>query len=105
MAWRILSTLCFVLIMSVVAAEAAEQISTSGCSDAAYSQLDFWVGNWNVYVSGKLDGTDLVEKILKHCAIVENWREADGSGEGKSLFYYVAATKTWSKCGALTRGP
>jgi len=58
-----------------------------------------------LYVSGKLDGTDVVEKILKHCAIVENWREADGSGEGKSLFYYVAATKTWSKCGALTRGP
>jgi hypothetical protein len=105
MAWRILSTLCFVLIMLVVAAEAAEQISTSGCSDAAYNKLDFWVGNWDVYVSGKLDGTDVVEKILKHCAIVENWREADGSGEGKSLFYYVAATKSWKQVWVTDAGP
>ena len=104
MAWRILTSLCFVLIMSG-AAEASEQVSADGCSDPAYNKLDFWVGNWDVYVSGKIDGTDLVEKILKRCAIVENWREADGSGEGKSLFYYVAATKSWKQVWVTDAGP
>jgi len=83
----------------------AEQAPAVGCSDPAYHKLDFWVGDWNVYVAGKLDGTDLVEKILKHCAIVENWRESDGSGEGKSLFYYVSAAKLWKQVWVTDAGP
>ena len=76
-----------------------------GCHDPAYGKLDFWIGHWDVYVDGKLDGTDVVEKILKDCALVENWREADGSGEGKSLFYYVAATKSWKQVWVTDAGP
>jgi hypothetical protein len=33
------------------------------------------------------------------CALVENWREAVGSGEGKSLFYYQKANKQWKGMG------
>jgi hypothetical protein len=57
--------------------------------DPAYHKLDFWVGKWNVYNNrdASLNGTNVIEKIRGGCAIVENWQEAEGRGEGKSLFY------------------
>ena len=78
------------------------------CQDEpAYHQLDFWVGKWDVYDNhdGSLNGTDIVEKIVGGCAIVENWQEADGSGEGKSLFYYEKAKKLWKQVWVTDAGP
>jgi hypothetical protein len=76
-------------------------------TDIDYSKLNFWVGTWDVYDNqdGTLNGTDVVEKILHGCAIVENWREADGSGEGKSLFYYQKATRQWKQVWVTDAGP
>lgn len=67
--------------------------------DPAYHKLDFWIGAWDVYDNhdSTLNGTDIVEKIVGDCAIVENWKEADGSGEGRSLFYYQPARKLWKQ--------
>ena len=61
-----------------------------------YRRLDFWLGDWDVFdlKSGAKDGTNRIEKILKGCAIIENWSDA-GGGEGKSLFYVVRATGQW----------
>jgi hypothetical protein len=38
-------------------------------------------------------------------AIGENWREADGTGEGKSLFYYQRTKKQWKQVWAIDAGP
>jgi hypothetical protein len=66
-------------------------------ADPGFHRLDFWLGSWHVYdaASGRLDGTNRVEKILRGCAVLENWAEADASGEGKSLFYYNPVTRIW----------
>jgi hypothetical protein len=76
-------------------------------SDPNYHKLDFWLGNWDVCDnhSGTLNGTDVVEKIVGGCAIVENWREADHSGEGKSLFYYQRAEELWKQVWVTDAGP
>ena len=76
-------------------------------SDPDYHKLDFWVGTWDVYDNhdGALNSTDVVEKIVGGCALVENWREADGSGEGKSLFYYQPAKKQWKQVWVTDAGP
>ncbi len=76
-------------------------------SDPEYQKLDFWVGSWDVYDNhdGTLNGTDVVEKIVGGCALVENWKESDGSGEGKSLFYYQPATKLWKQVWVTDAGP
>jgi hypothetical protein len=76
-------------------------------SDPAYHKLDFWIGNWDVYDNhdGTLNGNDIVEKIVGGCAIVENWKEADGGGEGKSLFYYQRARKQWKQVWVTDAGP
>ncbi len=90
------------------ASSKAAQSSLPPCrSDLAYHKLDFWVGTWDVYDNhdGALNGTDIVEKILGGCAIVENWREADHSGEGKSLFYYQKTRKQWKQVWVTDAGP
>ena len=58
--------------------------------------LDFWVGNWDVYAGGELAGTDLVERILSGCAVVEHWRGTSGD-EGISLFAYDARRDLWTQ--------
>jgi hypothetical protein len=58
--------------------------------------LDFWVGNWDVYAGATLAGTDLVERILGGCAIVEHWHGPDGD-EGISLFAYDARHDLWTQ--------
>jgi hypothetical protein len=91
-------------VPSIVAGAAAQH----PCEDApAYHKLDFWVGTWDVYDNhdGTLNGTDVVEKIVGGCAIVENWREADGSGEGKSLFYYLGPKRQWKQVWVTDAGP
>ena len=58
-----------------------------GCDEVeVYRALDFWVGEWDVYIDNRLVGQNLIEKTLDGCAIFEHWRASDG-GEGKSLFF------------------
>lgn len=65
-------------------------------ADPAYRTLDFWLGDWDVLVEGKKVGTNRIEKMLKGCAIIENWTDAGGN-EGKSLFYYQKMIDKWSQ--------
>jgi hypothetical protein len=105
--------LAAVLLVSLVTSTALYGQSASshpphsGQSNSDYRKLDFWVGTWDVYDNhdGTLNGTDVVEKIVGGCAIVENWKEADGSGEGKSLFYYQPARKQWKQVWVTDAGP
>jgi len=76
--------------------------------DPAYHKLDFWLGSWDVFDShdGTKGGTNLIEKILDGCAVVENWHELDPQGaDGKSLFYYQKATKQWKQVWVTAAGP
>src|SRR5262249_16232010 len=96
-----LSGFSFISIAQTAAAPASCE------SDPAYHKLDFWVGGWDVFDShdGTKGGTNTIEKILKGCAIVENWSGAKGSGEGKSFFYYQRAKKLWKQVWVTDAGP
>ena len=77
--------------------------------DPAYNKLDFWVGDWDVFEKNEKGveekaGTDLVEKVLDGCAVIENWKSADGF-EGKSLFYYRPVQKDWKQVWVTDTGP
>lgn len=66
--------------------------SPGGCAaDSAYAALNFWVGDWTVYTGDQVVGTNRITRILEGCAVIEEWRDADG-GEGRSLFYIDTAT-------------
>ena len=60
--------------------------------------LDFWVGDWDVYVGKDLNGRDTVERILGGCGVTEVWNGAGGPGDqGMSLFAYDARTDLWTQ--------
>ena len=63
-------------------------------SRAEARQFDFWVGEWDVLVSGKPAGTNRIEKILNGCVLQENWTGA-GGGSGKSWNWYDIGDGKW----------
>lgn len=64
--------------------------------DSSYATLDFWVGDWHVYVGDQLVGTNRISKVLRGCAVSEEWRDAEGN-EGRSLFYVDSAGRQWKQ--------
>jgi hypothetical protein len=78
------------------------QVPGSCAADSVFHALDFWVGNWNVFVGDSLVGTNRVEKILTGCAIREDWR-TPGGGDGQSLFYVDQRTRQWKQVWVTTR--
>ena len=58
-------------------------------------QLDFWLGTWDVFApNGVQQGVNRIEKMLRGCALMENWTGGAGR-EGKSLNFFDPQRKTW----------
>lgn len=82
------------LCLLITRAHAQAQV---GCqADTVYNALDFWVGSWRVYVGDTLVGTNRITKILKGCAVTEEWQDAQG-GRGQSLFYVEPTLHQWKQ--------
>jgi len=71
----------------------------AACTDAAYRQFDFWIGDWNVFgEKGKQVGRSRIEAILGGCAIAETWRSGSGpANDGRSFNQYQAASGRWEQ--------
>src|SRR5206468_3614938 len=102
-------TLSFLLLLLHASGQSSNKTPSHPCEqDPAYRKLDFWVGSWDVFdnQNGTKGGTDVVEKTLDSCAIVENWHELSPDGaDGKSLFYYQKATQQWKQVWVTAVGP
>jgi tetratricopeptide (TPR) repeat protein len=64
-------------------------------------QFDFWIGEWEVTPwalsspqPGQQMGVNVIQPILEHCVLLENWRAANG-GEGKSFNYFDTNLRRW----------
>jgi hypothetical protein len=64
--------------------------------DPAFHRLDFWLGEWTVWVDGRQVGTNLIRAVQGACAIEEHWEDAAG-GTGQSLFYLLPASGEWKQ--------
>ena len=74
----------------------AQVIEPQSCAhNEQYGMLDFWLGDWDVYVGDNLVGRNTIEKTMKGCAVLEHWQSIDG-GRGTSLFY-VDGQRTWKQ--------
>jgi hypothetical protein len=62
------------LACSLVPAMLAAQQAPSCDETPGFSKLDFWVGEWDVFVGDRQVGENRIEKILDGCAVV---RELD----------------------------
>ena len=98
----------FALALSQAAtteAPAAPPSTPPTCEGAPYEAFDFWVGEWDVYVTGaetKEDGTprvvahSTIEKLYSGCAIRENWKPFSPN-KGGSLSAYNPRTEMWEQ--------
>jgi len=75
------------------------------CEGKNYEALDFWVGEWDVFVTGsetQEDGTprivasSKIEKLYSGCAIRENWMPRSPN-QGGSLSGYNPKTGKWEQ--------
>jgi len=80
----------------IVPSEARAQTPVSQpCRSTEVSRnLDFWVGDWDVYVGKDLAGRDTVERVLDGCGVTERWNGGAGD-QGMSLFSYDARKDLW----------
>lgn len=65
------------------------------CSEAAFHQFDFWLGDWEVTApDGTFAGNNKITREENGCLILERWTSANG-GTGQSYNFYNPATEKW----------
>jgi hypothetical protein len=85
-----------VLIAALLAPTAALAQPAKPCATPEHRQFDFWVGRWDVSVTGQTDvvARSLIEGLYGGCAVREHWAPKSNPGGG-SLNSYVAEEKAW----------
>ena len=68
-------------------------------ADAHSREFDFWVGEWNAYITGteNLAGHSIIKKASGDCMILENWTSARLPYNGKSVNFVDPVTKKWEQ--------
>lgn len=83
------------------AAVSKAEINAFPCKgDAKKREFDFWVGEWDVYVTGTnvKAGHSLVQKASGDCMILENWTALGPvPHNGKSMNYVNTQTNKWEQ--------
>jgi hypothetical protein len=81
---------------AAAAAQAPPAPRQPPCSAAEHRQLDFWVGRWELTWADTLRGTNVIERSLDGCAIIERF---DGSPSiplvGMSVSGFDRRTGKW----------
>lgn len=67
-------------------------------SIAQAREFDFWIGEWDVYVTGtkNLAGHSLIQIASGGCMILENWT-SKGPGSGKSMNFVDPFSGKWKQ--------
>lgn len=77
------------------------------CSGAEYRQLDFWLGDWDVFDSDAPQGAAIararIERIAGACAIHELYEQGDGL-IGDSILSRDAVSRQWQQTWVTNRG-
>jgi ketosteroid isomerase-like protein len=84
---------------------APEQAKTAACTSPEYHQLDFWLGDWDVFDVGAKtpDAHVRVEAILDGCVVHEIYEDTTGQ-KGQSFSIYDAPRKVWHQSWVTNRG-
>ena len=92
----------FILLLSLLLFKMPASFAQSPCSDLNFRQLDFWIGDWDVY--GKNDqkaGKSKITLIFDSCVILEEWESAAAQQnlvfKGKSFNSYNTVSKQWQQ--------
>lgn len=89
-----------VLGVSTSAALAQNQQPTPPtCEAAEHRAFDFWIGEWDAYVTGteNLAGRSSIRSEDSGCVITEHWTSVGAPYSGRSLNLYDRATGHWEQ--------
>ena len=102
-----LRTIPFLAILAFATTSfAGSAVPTSNCDAAEYHQLDFWLGDWDVFDSDnakELVARTHVDSIAAGCAVHELYEQNDGL-IGDSILSYDAVRKAWQQTWVTNRG-
>lgn len=105
--WMALTAVGITFFAQTMATAAAATPISPDCSAAEYRQLDFWIGDWDVFESNAPGGTSMarakVEPIAQGCAIHELYEQSDGL-IGDSILSYDPMRKQWQQTWVTNRG-
>src|SRR5205085_1203971 len=88
----------------VAALDGPHRRAASPLPRAAYHELDFWVGEWDVAsAAGQRVGSSRIERILDGCVIEENYSGRLGD-TGRSYNLYDAPRDRWQQTWVSDRG-
>lgn len=63
--------------------------------DEQYRLLDFWLGDWDVFINdGQKIGASKIQKLAYGCALAEDYEQMDGF-VGHNLFYFNNVSGEW----------
>jgi len=82
------------LLLAPAAATAQGGPPSFGCKEPAARVFDFWLGRWDVTVSGQAAGTNEITLEEDGCLLHEHWVGSRG-GTGQSFNWYDRATGMW----------
>ncbi|MES1201421.1 MAG: hypothetical protein ABUS57_08220 [Pseudomonadota bacterium] len=82
------------------------QATPPDCSAAQHRAFDFWLGEWDAYVTGtdNLAGHSTIASEDSGCVITEHWRSVGQPYTGRSLNLYDRATGHWRQNWADSTG-
>jgi hypothetical protein len=71
-----------IMFAAAVAAATPAAPERMPCAGAAYRQLDFWIGDWNVFQASDNTkvGTSRIESVMGGCGIAEHFEASDAPG-------------------------
>lgn len=87
--------LLFACLPSILSAQQA-----TSCMDIPQArQFDFWIGEWDAYVTGsdKLAGHSSIQLASGGCMILENWTSVGQPFSGKSMNFVDPTTLKWKQ--------
>jgi hypothetical protein len=90
----------FAFLACIAAPDATAQTPTPpapACAAPAHRAFDFWIGEWDAYVSAteNLAGRSTIASTDAGCVITEQWTSARSPYSGRSLNLHDATTGQW----------
>jgi hypothetical protein len=95
----LLRTLAAFALLTACAHAQQAQPQLPTCSAPEYRAFDFWLGEWDVYVTGteNLAGRSSIASENAGCVITENWTSARAPYNGQSINMYDRANGRWNQ--------
>ena len=94
-------------LIPAISAQAAAAGDAPACASAEYRQLDFWLGDWDVFETDAptepAQARARIERIAGGCALHELYEQNDGL-VGDSILAYDAVRRHWQQTWVTNRG-